>query len=457
MSMNSLCSFDFGSMQLKKGKLESDSEFSGLNFSQKLDWKGYSSSDFIAKGDENIKKLAESQKYVHSENSNDFNLEDNYYEDLINENFGGKHLPKIKEESETGGLDSAWNSERSIKMNFPVQYQSEYSLRRNVVIDRDEPDVIRTHTFVMDTTTIPKASTGESATNQIKPESNTHIRELDKVAKEVQTEPLEIVKPSTPVQDFKTTPKLSPKKDSSKKSSKILFSHLESTLKLADSALSKRLSAHNVKSPRLMTNNILATSGSKITSKVNKRTNSPKPSVDAQSNVAKRSDSNVHRMKSLETMPHTAVNREVECPQKVRPDLTNLTSSNLGKSQGDHTSKPNKPKREFKSTDKIKRDNSKDRFPFNISKTPASIKVQKQKTGMLREMMGSAGDQKNKFIGQGLQSVSFGTQDELDDSMMPNSVDQQRVTPKPHKKALRNVTGGQTLQKKVIAADLRYY
>ena len=420
----------------------------------KLDWTQNKTNDPKARGEEpEVKKFFQPYKMATQAYSNEALPEDNYFnEESINEHFGGRHLPKIKEVSETGGLDSAWNSERSIMVGVPHIYRSDAYIQKTLIVDRDQPDVLRMHTFNQDGMTIPKVSTGESASSNYNPERLPPTREIhDKLTKEVQTDPLDIDQRKM----SKTESKAIPTKKESPQSKK-LFSHLENTLKNSGKDVFKKVSAKNVKSPRMMTKNLLNSIPLKSVASKNTKPESPRESVDTHSNIAIKSATIVKRMKSLEMMPRGEMKRELESTMRNRPSVTQH-SLQLGKSQGEISVKPSKTRIEFRSSDKTHVEGSVERFPFKVNKpSPQKLKLSKAKTGLLRGMC-SKGDEKQKaFGGQGINSISFGTQDDHDDSFIPSSVDHNRSNSKMGLKT-PVISSGQCQNRKALATNLMYF
>lgn len=98
----------------------------------------------------------------------DWMYEDRFYTNEPLPDHFDKYLPNIKEESENYGLDSAWQSNRSIAVIEPKNYflegvdkeeQSNKEENRILTLDRDTPDLLHIPNYA---TVMPKASTGES-------------------------------------------------------------------------------------------------------------------------------------------------------------------------------------------------------------------------------------------------------------------------------------------------------
>lgn len=414
-------------MQPCKARLGSDQDIEPLRLPPKQDWLALGGSNPNILTEDLTRKVSEKYPLATPSFSTDILPEDHYYiDESIHENYGGKYLPKIKEESETGFLDSAWNSERSIKKMLHQNHRSENSIQY-IAMDKDEPEVIRMHNFSSETAIIPKVSTGESASTNFKPLMKPLSQEVrEKVTKEVQTEPLEAER-QFPRHQAPIVMKKVAKKESIATPSKNLFSHLESAFKSSEKDIPKN-SAKNVKSPRAMAKTTLLAAVQKNLLISTKKREIPRRSVDADSNIAKQSDITVKRMKSLESIPRI-YSRESESLMRNRSIVKNIASNILGRSHGDHSAKLPKQCTGFKSNDKLRKDKSDTQLPFGESKYPGTAKVKKSKAGILRDLFKNEKCQV-KFASNCIQSISFGTQEDPDDSFIPVLADQWRKTSK---------------------------
>ena len=136
----------------------------------------------------------------------DWTHEEQFYNNEPLPDHFDKYLPNFKEESEMYGIDSAWQSNRSInvigKNREILESGGELGQpglpeeRRTLTIDRDTPDILHVPNYIFGTKGIQKASTGESFPAQPRLSQPAIVQQDSILAtqdtKEVQTDPVDI-------------------------------------------------------------------------------------------------------------------------------------------------------------------------------------------------------------------------------------------------------------------------
>ena len=412
-----------------------------------------------------------------------------------------KYLPNIKEESEMYGLDSAWQSNRSIPVigkdnkilqEVGLDQPEKPEERRMLTIDRDTPDILHAPNYSFSHKGIQKASTGESfllqsrfshqaVIQQESPLANQETKEI-----EIQTDPLDIdslIKSIGPGPgafskkkkiDTKTTrPKctsfMSPRnmtKNALQRSDGLNSSYTKRGLD--DRRDSCSINPRNKQDIKEISPGMLSSALSKLLSKSG---NKPKRSEIVNLTNGTSPVTSTKKLKSFEPKKDLHNNRKmvslmkVRTPYKGNKSVYNNSISGMKSSKADTSFSSSKNDSHVANNMKQKPSNladiynidtSNNLFSLKFSRSPTTIKLSKPKSNLLRgaiKQNTTTNTLEDNLSDKALRSSTNTNQEDIDPSIYQNSVENSRVKAKKiirqqQRENLENRAG------KILMADL---